>query len=337
LEEVIQPFTGTKAVCTVITADYLHYALALNESLLAQAKEPFTLYVLDVNNQVAAAKLPDLMPSNIVIVLLDDLRKQSAMAERLWHTYAKEARGMLRWALKSVLMQWVLKRHDFCLYCDNDLYFYQDYGFLWDELAGSSVLLSPHWRTIEPTVSDPVIKRHIELTYMHGLYNAGFVGVNRKGLDFLQWWSRCCLAYKELRTHQGLYVDQTFLNVVPLHFESVKILDHRGCNISAWNHHVCQRSLGVSGDVVINERFPLVFAHFAWGYDQTFARGEDLLMLPLWEAWQERLRFWKYYSEPFEEFVKISFFKRASLAFSWRFFKGYDRCLSVLGLQRKPS
>lgn len=325
----------TRAFCTVITADYLHYALTLNESLLAHSKAAIPLYILDVHSSVEAAVLPGPLPENVVILHLSDLIKERPMAKKIQETYAQEERGMLRWALKSVLMQWVLERHELCFYCDNDLYFHNDYGFLWEELSGASVLLSPHWRSIEPNLEDPIIKRNIELTYMHGLYNAGFIGASRRGLDFLQWWSRCCLSYKELQSHQGIYVDQTFLNVVPLNFESVRILAHRGCNISAWNYHTCLRSLDSGGQVLINERYPLVFTHFAWGYDQTFGQGDDLLIAPLWGKWKERLESWSGFSQPFQGQNSISFGTRVVEGLKWRFYKGLDGFLAVLGLQRK--
>lgn len=325
---------GSRAFCTVITADYLHYALTLNESLRAHSEEAIPLYILDVHSKVEAHLLPGALPDNVVILHLTDLVKESPIAQKMQETYAQEDRGMLRWALKSVLMQWVLERHEYCIYCDNDLYFHADYGFLWEELAEASVLLSPHWRTIEPILDDPIIKRNIELTYMHGLYNAGFVGVSRTGMDFLQWWGRCCWKYTAFRKSPGMTDDQSFLNVVPLNFVGVKILEHRGCNVSAWNYHTCERSLDGEGRVVLNEKYPLVFTHFAWGYDQTFERGEDLLIAPLWGKWKERLSEWSRFSKPFEIVKEIPLGKRIQEGLKWRYYKGLDGFLAVLGLRR---
>ena len=334
MAEVISQFKS-KAVCTVITADYFHYALTLNESILAHSVDAIPFYVLDVHSKLEASVLPGPLPENVVIVHLADLLKESEMARKLQATYAQEDRGMLRWALKSVLMEWVLERHETCLYLDNDLCFYDDFSFLWEALEESQILLTPHWRVIEPEFNDPVVKRNIELTYMHGLYNAGFIGVGRKALDFLRWWSRCCLSYQELRHHTGIYVDQTFLNVVPLNFEGVRILEHRGCNVSAWNFHVCKRSRDAQGRIWINEKYPLVFTHFAWGYEQTFERGEDLLIEPLWRGWKERLLFWEVYSRPYRSELKISFLLRVKQSLSWRLLSLFDRSLGLAGLQRK--
>jgi hypothetical protein len=242
---------------------------------------------------------------------------------------------MLRWALKSVFMEWVLARHELCFYCDNDLYFYHDYEFLWEQLSGLSVLLSPHWRTIEPNLDDPIIKRNIELTYMHGLYNAGFIGVSRAGIDFLQWWSRCCLGYPHFRNNQAMRDDQSFLNVVPLNFDDVGIIEQRGCNISAWNMHVNRRSLDAQGNVIINERDALVFVHFASGYEQTFERGDDVLLATYWGKWKERLRHWSAFSEPFVVEVRISLVRRIQQGLAWRFWSLIDGILSGMGLQRK--
>jgi hypothetical protein len=39
----------------------------------------------------------------------------------------------------------------------------------------------------------------------------------------------------------GQFVDQTHLNLLPIYFDHVKILKHRGCNVANWKQVECRR------------------------------------------------------------------------------------------------
>ena len=287
-----------RAFCTIITADYLHYALALNESLVKHAKQADKLYVLDVQNKVNEQDLPGPLPSNMEVLHLNSLVKNNSRAREIYETYRNEERGMLRWALKPVLMAHLLEAHDLCFYCDNDLYFFNEYEFLWDELATSSVLLSPHWRTMNPFQKSALEQKNFALNFYHGYFNAGFVGSSRQGIEILEWWSNCCKQYLIYRGFQGMRDDQTFLNFISFEFNNTKIITHRGCNVSEWNEKDNPREKADTGLLIKGQK--LVFAHFAASYKLAIEENRDPLMVELYLQWLQELKRFEVFSAPFQ-------------------------------------
>ena len=76
---------------------------------------------------------------------------------------------------------------------------------------------------------------------------------------------------------RGLFVDQAYLDLLPIYFESVKILRHRGCNVANWNQIECQREENQPGVITING-FPLVFIHFTASTIRGIEAGDDPLL-----------------------------------------------------------
>jgi hypothetical protein len=97
-----------------------------------------------------------------------------------------------------------------------------------------------------------------------GLYNLGFIAVRRSEETdkFLQWWmiklkKQCVIDLKN-----GLFVDQLWINFVPVYYEKVLVLKHPGYNMAYWNLHERTVTRGNKG-YTVNDRFPLVFFHFS--------------------------------------------------------------------------
>jgi hypothetical protein len=153
-------------------------------------------------------------------------------------------------------------------------------------LEDSNIVLSPHWREIDPRKARDTAA--ISLNYKHGVFNGGFVGVNRKATDFLDWWFASCLAVPRFHNRPFIHDDQKFLDVVPVYFENVHILKHKGCNVSEWNEAFLERS--VSNDrVIINGNDELVFAHFANSYSLAEREARECVMLPLFRQYESEL------------------------------------------------
>ena len=110
---------------------------------------------------------------------------------------------------------------------------------LFNELENNNTVLTPHWRGEYPEIDEV----NFNLQFVGGLYNAGFIGVNESAKNAMSWWANACLYKCEKDFKNGHYVDQTYLNLLPIYFEGIKILKHQGCNVANWNQNVCKRTI----------------------------------------------------------------------------------------------
>ncbi len=280
------------ASCTIVTADYIHYALALNESLLKFQIIP--LYILLVDDKIDERPIQEKFP-NVHFLYLSDIEKQKN-AKEIIAKYKGIDDNALRWSLKSILANYLLEKYNKLLVLDADLFFYQNFQFLFDELDENNILLTPHWRNSLPFAKEGKENEHFEHLFVAGLFNAGFIGLNRESREALDWWASCCLYRCDLTTWQGHFGDQTYLNLMPIYFEKVKIMKHRGCNLSEWNYVECKRTLQKDGSVLINDKYPIVFIHFAGCFVDDIEAGKDKLLEPHLKNWKQVIATYKPHS-----------------------------------------
>ncbi len=167
-------------------------------------------------------------------------------------------------ALKSYFCQYILDSEPAVkeiLYLDSDLYVYS--SFYEVELLHQQydILLTPH--ILNPISFDG--KQPDEIAYLAtGTYNGGFFSIRTSDNSrrFIAWWCERMRYHCFYKIPQGLFVDQKWLNMVPVFFEKVNIILHPGYNISYWNLH--ERIIEKSGnEYLVNGSFPLVFIHFS--------------------------------------------------------------------------
>lgn len=272
------------AVCTIITPDYLHYALGLHDSLVESGLSEFHFFIF-ISEFKEHASLEVDRP-NTTLLYVDDL-KTLPLGLDIFNAYFSTDMDKYRWSMKSVLISELLQNRGFekvmCVDCD--INFFDSPQFLFNELDTYSVLLTPHFRT-----SDPKADMHnYLLMYTEGIYNAGFIAVSIKGLPAMEWWGRACLAICEKNAAKGQFVDQTHLNLLPVFFDGVHILKHRGCNLALWNIFECRRNLKENGEVRINDDTPVVFIHFTSNTVKNIRFGNDRLLNPHLDKYLERL------------------------------------------------
>ncbi len=148
---------------------------------------------------------------------------------------------------------------DEVVYLDPDILIYRDLTPVFDALAESSIVLTPH--ALSPTPGDG---RSELLHLVSGVFNLGFVAVRACAETgrFLSWWEERCLniAYNEPRA--GMFVDQKWINLAPCYFDGVNVLKHQGCNMAYWNLH--ERLLSIEKEeYIVNGTCPLIFFHFS--------------------------------------------------------------------------
>jgi hypothetical protein len=122
------------------------------------------------------------------------------------------------------------------------------------------IVLTPH--TSVPLPDDGHLPGEVAFLEA-GVFNLGFVAVGAGAVPFLDWWaerlSRRCL----VATHQHLFVDQKWIDLVPCYFRH-HVLRDPAVNVAYWNLPV--RTLERRDDGWVVDGKPLVFFHFS-GYD----------------------------------------------------------------------
>lgn len=211
--------------CSICTKSHMYKSLALAQSL-AKYKGILHLLVIDDYEETELK-----LAQNIKLYKLSELKTETAKLIQ-----SKYKGDKLRWALKPSFLKQLLKANkaDTVIYVDNDIYFFNDPSFLFEKLNSSSMLLSPHFFKADPKEE----QNWLEVNFRLGLYNAGFIGASKQAIDALEWWEKCC-AYRMKRSYyRGLFDDQKYLDLLPILFEKVEILKHRGCNLAGWNDNV---------------------------------------------------------------------------------------------------
>jgi hypothetical protein len=146
-------------------------------------------------------------------------------------------------------------------YFDPDLFFFENVDYLIEELGQSSMLITPH--VLEPIPFDHHPFENVFLNY--GIYNLGYITIRKdeNSLQMLDWWEKRTMTMGYDNVSKGLFVDQLWINLVPIFFKNVKVSFHRGLNVSYWN--LVERHVTFKDGkwFVSNGCTPLIFYHYS--------------------------------------------------------------------------
>jgi hypothetical protein len=171
----------------------------------------------------------------------------------------------LNTAVKPFYFRYLFQRHSgtdvkIC-YFDPDIKIYTTLSVVEQALETASILLTPHVLSPVPLDGGP-FGEHLFLN--HGLYNLGFCGMRagRAAEQALVWWADRLAEQCKDDVENGLFVDQLWMNLVPIFFDGVQISRDPGLNVAYWNLH--ERRLRLEDGIwFINGQRPLVFFHFS--------------------------------------------------------------------------
>lgn len=149
------------------------------------------------------------------------------------------------------------------IYIDTDILIFGSMQCVENELDTASILITPHITSpYEDTKFYPKEIGHLNA----GLYNAGFFALKRSQETerFLNWWQYRLVEFGYVNFMDGMFVDQNWLNFVPLFFQNTVISINAGLNVAYWNLH--ERSIEIiDNQYVVNKKYPLIFFHYS-GY-----------------------------------------------------------------------
>jgi hypothetical protein len=159
--------------------------------------------------------------------------------------------------------------YEHVFYFDPDTYVYNDLDLLVDAFGEDDVLITPH--CTEPAVSEAEIHYNEMSSLAHGVFNLGFLGLRNSptAVAVADFWSRRLLRHCADDHGRGLFTDQKWFNLVPVFFDRVRVLRHKGCNTASWN--IASRPLSRRDGILHAGDDPLIFFHFS-GYDRNTPR-----------------------------------------------------------------
>ncbi len=243
-------------ICTIIAKNYLAFARTLAQSFLAQhqAGKVYVLIVDDFEGYINPAD------ECFEIVKLSDLSIPK-LAEFCFKYTLKE----LCTAAKASFLEYLIdkKSIEHLIYLDPDIMVTGSLEAINEKLGTSDIVLTPHLDKDYPNDDLLPDDGHI---LRAGQFNLGFIGINSSAnaRAFLNWWKSKLYENCVVDVPHGYFVDQKFIDFVPLFFKNVWIEKDPGYNVAYWNLH--SRQLSELNGVWRCNDGPLYFFHFS-GYD----------------------------------------------------------------------
>jgi len=244
-----------QAICTIIAKNYLAFARTLAQSFLSLHPD-HKCYVLIVDDFEGLIN-----PSQecFEIISLADLKIPN-LPNLCFKYDVKE----LCTAVKARLLEYLIHEKSLSrlLYMDPDILVTGRLDSIYERLAAYDIVLTPHLDTDFPNDGLLPNDGHI---LRAGLFNLGFIGINSSAnaIAFLNWWKPKLYEKCVVDLVNGYFVDQKFIDFVPLFFSNVFIEKDVGYNVAYWNLH-SRRLSRDNGFWKCNDG-PLYFFHFS-GY-----------------------------------------------------------------------
>ena len=240
------------AVVTIVSNNYLHFARTLMQSVALQHPEADRYCVIVDRDPGPAAGLAGefeaLSMGQIHLPDGDDFLFQYNILE-------------LNTAVKPWALEHLMERgYQQVLYIDPDIELYAPLNEVFSAFEkGAELVLTPH---LLAPINDTLHPAEIDIRRA-GTYNLGFCAL-RSGsnmLSMLRWWQaklrRDCIVAHD----RGIFVDQSWMDLVPGLFASVVVLRHPGYNVAYWN--IAQRPVERDDANFLVVGQPLVFFHYS--------------------------------------------------------------------------
>lgn len=244
-----------RAICTIIAKNYVAFARTLAQSFLSLHPD-YKCYVLIVDDFEGHIDPSD---ECFEIVKLTDL-KIPDLPGLCFKYDVKE----LCTAAKARLLDYLIREKSVArlLYLDPDILVTGSLDCLYEKLDTYDIVLTPHLDTDYP---DDDLLPDDGYILRAGQFNLGFVGVNssENAQSFLNWWKPKLYKHCVVDLPNGYFVDQKFIDFVPIFFKNIFVEKGVGYNVAYWNLH-SRRISREDGSWMCNDSL-LYFFHFS-GY-----------------------------------------------------------------------
>jgi len=238
---------------TICSNNYLAQASVLGHSLKKHHNDIrfFIILVDEYSDAVDYSQFPfTTIPIREIEPAIDELSEKYNIVE-------------LNTCVKPQVFKYLFEKYDDkqVTYFDPDIVIYdslQEFNLLFESY---DILLTPHIYTPIP-MDGKNPDENMFLNY--GLYNLGFIAVQKseESIKFINWWKERTYLNGYSMVSKGIFVDQLYINLVPIYFKGVHILKGRGYNMGPWNLH--ERYLtNENGTYKVNGNEFLKFYHFS--------------------------------------------------------------------------
>jgi hypothetical protein len=236
---------------TIIARNYLPYARVLARSLALQERgyELVTI-VIDGHHDEC-----DVEP--FACLHLDDVVPSMDQRHRMVLYYDVME---LATAIKPLVFQYLLKEHEVVVYLDPDIFVYSDLSELEALIRDRGLVLTPH--SVEPMPRDGLRPTEAEIL-QSGVYNLGFLGLDRRSDAFLRWWWERLEFDAIVDPGRMMFTDQRWVDLAPGYFDT-HLLKDPGYNVAYWNLFAREIVRADTGWLAAGR--PLRFFHFS-GYE----------------------------------------------------------------------
>ncbi len=237
---------------TIAARNYLAMARTLARSFLAcNPNSRFSVLVVDA--------LPGEIPGadGFEVVTPDELGLDPAEFRRMALLYdvTELSTALKPWALELLLDRGA----EVAVYLDPDIYVYSALDEVEQAARDSGILLTPH--TVSPMRRDNLRPSEADIMGA-GVYNLGFIAVNKDARDMLRWWQERLRRDSISAPERMLFTDQRWIDLVPGYFDH-GVLRDPGYNVAYWN--LDSRPVERAGAGYRVAGRPLRFFHFS-GY-----------------------------------------------------------------------
>jgi glycosyltransferase involved in cell wall biosynthesis len=241
------------AVFTVVSNNYLHFARTLLQTV-SRFHPDADIYCIIVDRDLGPSAE---YSSEFSVLHMSDLNIPDVDRMAFQYDVLELNTAVKPWAFETLLR----RGYESVFYIDPDIFLYQPLGHVVDALQSNfDIVVTPH--LLSPILDD---KRPTELDIRRaGTYNFGFCAVrnSQNTLRFLRWWqgklARDCIVDQD----RGIFVDQSWIDLVPGLFDNVCILRSPGYNVAYWN--LAQRVVAQDLDGTWKvDGEPLAFFHFS--------------------------------------------------------------------------
>jgi hypothetical protein len=237
--------------CTYFDRNYLTRGLVLYRSLAQYCQRPFTLWILCFDT----ATYQILNALNLPGVRLIALEQFEAGDSGLQAAKANRSQVEYFWTCTPSLPLYIFRNFpevQLITYLDADLCFYADPQPIFAEMEDYSILIIDHRYPPE----------HAHLAEISGIYNVGLLAFRRdkRGLECLHWWRERCLEWCFMRSEDGKFGDQKYLDDWLQRFGGVAVLQHKGAGLAPWN--ASQYNVAYKEGSFFVDDATLIFFHF---------------------------------------------------------------------------
>lgn len=208
--------------CTLFDKNYLYKGIALYRSLERHSGEPFTLWILCMDNLTYDA-VSKMNLKHAKAISFDEFKTEKLLELKKERTVSE-----FSWTCTASLCAYMLEKEkvDEVTYLDADIYFFSHLSEIFDEIGGSSIALIEH--------RFPPKRRYLEYK---GKYNVSWVTLknNMEGRGAAFWWRDRVLEWCYNKYENGKFGDQLYLNDWLVRFKDVCIIKHPRAGIAPWN------------------------------------------------------------------------------------------------------